>query len=57
MKKSELKQMIREEVKAALSEAPVKLECQECGKKFSKSNPTSNTKCPKCGGYDIDVAY
>tara|TARA_B100000949_G_scaffold85555_1_gene76425 strand:- start:2672 stop:6631 length:3960 start_codon:yes stop_codon:yes gene_type:complete len=34
----------------------VKLECQECGKKFSKAKPTSSTRCPKCGGTDIDLA-
>lgn len=55
MKRSELKDMIREELQTLLTE--VKLECQECGKKFSKKNPTSNTKCPKCGSYDIDLAY
>jgi rubrerythrin len=36
--------------------ANAKLECQECGKIFSKSNPTADTKCPGCGGYDIDLA-
>jgi len=34
----------------------VKLECQECSKKFSKAKPTSSTRCPKCGGTDIDLA-
>ena len=29
------------------------LECQECGKKFRKANPTINTKCPKCGSLDL----
>jgi len=55
MKINELKKIIREELINILAE--VKLECQECGKKFSKSNPTSDTKCPKCGGYDIDIDY
>ena len=35
----------------------VALECQECGKKFSKANPNSNTKCPKCKSTDIDLDY
>ena len=33
-----------------------KCECMECGATFNKSNPTSDTKCPKCGGYDIELA-
>ena len=33
----------------------VDLECQECGKKFSKPNPTGNTKCPKCGSHDLEL--
>lgn len=35
------------------------MECMECGKKFKKklSSTTVEVKCPKCGGYDTDVAY
>lgn len=31
--------------------------CRECGKIFKKSiGPrTFEVKCPKCGGYDVDV--
>jgi len=32
--------------------------CHECGKKFKKKlgKNTVEVKCPKCGGYDTDVA-
>ena len=35
-----------------------KLECIECGNKFSKTiSPTAvEVKCPKCGGYDTEVS-
>jgi len=34
-----------------------KLACQECGHTFSKSvSAGSEPKCPKCGGYDVDLA-
>jgi len=29
--------------------------CMECGAKI-RGTPTSNTKCKKCGSYDIDLA-
>ena len=34
------------------------MECMECGHKFKKklSKNTTEVKCPKCGGYDTDVA-
>jgi len=35
----------------------VALQCQECGKKFSKEKPNSSTKCPKCKSTDIDLDY
>jgi len=35
----------------------VALQCQECGNKFSKANPNSSTKCPKCKSTDIDLDY
>ena len=47
--------LVREAIR--LNEAAVSLECQECGKKFKKAKPSSNTKCPKCGSYDVDLAY
>lgn len=31
----------------------IKVQCQECGKKFATSNPCP--ECPKCGGVDIDL--
>jgi len=33
------------------------IECMECGKKFKKnlSPNTFEVKCPKCGGYDVEV--
>jgi Zn finger protein HypA/HybF involved in hydrogenase expression len=30
------------------------MKCLECGKKFRSSSP--DPKCPKCGGYDIDLS-
>jgi Zn finger protein HypA/HybF involved in hydrogenase expression len=33
----------------------MKLQCQECDKKFNRKNANFNTKCPKCGSYDIDL--
>ena len=35
-----------------------KMECIECGHKFKKklSKNTVEVKCPKCKGYDTDVA-
>ena len=35
----------------------IKLECMECGKKFKRSGTRYEYKCPKCGGYDIDLDY
>jgi len=34
-----------------------KFECLECGNKFKKkiSSKTVDVKCPKCGGYDVEV--
>lgn len=32
----------------------VKVECMECGKKFS-CGPMASPECPKCGSTDIDV--
>jgi NAD-dependent SIR2 family protein deacetylase len=34
------------------------MECMECGHKFKKKigKKTVEVKCPKCGGYDTDVA-
>jgi len=37
-----------------------KLKCMECGKSFTKKLPksgASEVKCPKCGSYDVDLAY
>jgi hypothetical protein len=28
----------------------------ECGKTFTKSNPTADSKCPGCGGSDLELA-
>lgn len=40
--------------RAFLSEA--KVECQECGKVFNASvKPGAEPKCPKCGGYDVEL--
>jgi Zn finger protein HypA/HybF involved in hydrogenase expression len=40
---------------ASLNDA--KLECLECGHKFKKSVKTgSEPKCPKCGGYDVELS-
>jgi len=42
-----------------MKKKPVKLhlECMECGKKFKRSGKKVEYKCPKCGGYDIDLDY
>jgi Zn finger protein HypA/HybF involved in hydrogenase expression len=34
------------------------MECMECGHKFKKklSKNTATVKCPKCKGYDVDIA-
>ena len=32
----------------------MKLICMECEKVFSRSNPTADTSCPYCHGYDIE---
>jgi len=32
----------------------MKLICMECEKVFSRSNPTADTGCPRCHGYDIE---
>ena len=44
------------EVKEASQQTP--MVCHECGKKFKKKigKGTAEVKCPKCGGYDTDVA-
>jgi Zn finger protein HypA/HybF involved in hydrogenase expression len=34
----------------------VKMECMECGKKFSISMNNPDPSCPKCHGVDVDVA-
>ena len=38
-------------------QAKLHLECMECGKKFKRSGKRLEYKCPKCGGYDIDLDY
>lgn len=35
----------------------VKVKCQECGKKFKVSPNNPGPRCPKCGGYDVEVDY
>ena len=59
MKKSELKEIIKECMKE-LNEASdtTNMECMECGHKFKKkiSSSTVEVKCPKCKGYDTEVA-
>lgn len=37
-----------------LNEESFQVKCQECGKVFKTSS--QEPKCPKCGGYDIDLA-
>ncbi|MFQ6090515.1 MAG: zinc ribbon domain-containing protein [Candidatus Bipolaricaulia bacterium] len=37
-------------------------QCLECGEKFEKlvrsmNNPTSEVKCPKCGGRKVEKAF
>jgi ribosomal protein L37AE/L43A len=52
----ELRAVVREELKKIAEGNRAELECQECGKKFRKANPTGNTKCPKCGSHDLELA-
>lgn len=33
----------------------IKVECLECGKKFTVGAKNTDPECPKCGGVDIDV--
>lgn len=44
-------------IKEAKSES-TKMECMECGHKFKKKlgPKTVDVRCPKCKGYDTDVA-
>ena len=39
-------------------EATSAMECMECGHKFKKKigKNTVEVKCPKCGGFDTDLA-
>jgi len=49
----------REKVKRLMkkTDSKIALECMECGHKFKRANPGSETKCPKCHGRDIDLDY
>ena len=33
----------------------MKLECKECGKRFTVSAKNMTPSCPKCGGVDVEV--
>ena len=55
MDEEALRAMVREELKKVTEGKGAELECQECGKKFRKANPTGNTKCPKCGSHDLEL--
>ena len=35
--------------------ARIRLQCQECGRKWSVSANASDPQCPKCGGVDWEV--
>jgi len=41
-----------------LKEASTNMKCMECGHKFKKNlgKNTVEVKCPKCKGYDTEVA-
>ena len=32
----------------------VLIECNECGKKFQRSEASLNLECPRCHGVDVD---
>jgi len=54
-----LRKYIREAIREVIKEGKgdTKFQCQECGKKFRKSLlKFAEIKCPKCGGYDVDLA-
>lgn len=37
--------------------AKVRLQCQECGRKFTRMiGKNAEPKCPKCGSFDVDLA-
>jgi len=56
MKKSELRQLIREKIQKLFEDASTKLECMECGYKFKKKiGKNLEVQCPKCGSYDIEL--
>ena len=33
----------------------VRIACMECDTSFKRKTITANTKCPKCGSYDLEV--
>jgi ribosomal protein L40E len=34
----------------------MKLTCMECGRTTTRRNPTADTRCRNCGGYDLEPA-
>ena len=40
-------------MKSQMKSEKVEVVCLECGKKFKTAS--MEPKCPKCGGYDIEV--
>jgi Zn finger protein HypA/HybF involved in hydrogenase expression len=43
------------ESRAVQKQAKVKLECLECGRKWSVSPNAADPQCPKCNSVDLDV--
>lgn len=33
----------------------MKLECMECNHTFTRREVSLDQRCPRCGGYDVDV--
>jgi hypothetical protein len=57
-KEEKLREFIRNEIHGAFAEAKSSrfaVQCMECGKRFKTAK--MDPKCPKCGGYDIDLDY
>lgn len=60
MEEIKARQLVRQALQEVLSDAvqkpsrKIQVQCMECGKKFSTTK--MNPKCPRCGGYDIDLA-
>jgi len=51
----ENKDQLLSEEDSKLQEDMKDWQCQECGYRFNRKNPSTEMRCPKCNGVDIDV--